>query len=56
MDLKKSIGRRCYLILHPWKTYGNYSKEKDRKLSIFGFDDKAAMGILTIGINSKTCP
>ena len=33
-----------------------FKKEDDRKLSIFGFGDKAGMGVLTIGINYRTCP
>ena len=28
-----------------------FKKEKDRKLSIFGFDNKAGIGALIIGVN-----
>ena len=36
-------------------TQDEFKKGKDRKLSIFGFGDKAEMGILTIRINYKPC-
>ena len=34
-------------------TQDEFKKEKNRKLSIFGFGDKAAMEVLTIGISCK---
>ena len=37
-------------------TQDESKKEEDRKLSTFGFGDKAGMEVLTIEINNKTCP
>ena len=37
-------------------TQDEFKKEKDQKLLIFGFGDKAGMGVLTIGINYQICP
>ena len=36
-------------------TQDEFKKEKNRKLSIFGFGDKAGMEVLTVGINCKAC-
>ena len=35
-------------------TQDEFKKEKNRKLSIFGFGDKAGMEVLTVGISCKT--
>ena len=37
-------------------TQDEFKKEKDRKLSIFGFGDQAGIRVVTIEINYKTRP